>query len=401
MRVFRRVMLGGGDNFPEDWIIYYTADEKINPTGFKVLSNTFNPTLGEGKIINHGIITSFPQSCFYGTKIKTINIPNSVTTLERDCLSNTQLTEINIPDNVVTIKGAAISINDNLNRIIVGDNVELLGSQAFYKNPNLEEIRFNGKNIKEIGSYCFENNPKLKKIICSHRDFPEMLANKIEVQSAPTINGAGFYWEDKLVTSLYIKGDVNSNVYKNCKGLSYISIDNGYISSSAFEGITSEENLLVYISGSNSGVIAYKAFSESDIYELVFINVTAIEIEGSAFYNCKNLSNIVFQYAQNINFIGAFSFNGCTKLTNVQFADVYQIDDYAFSSCTAMNYYSFKNNTKVPILGGPRVFNYIPSTCKIIVPDALYDEWITATNWSAYADHIIKQSDWDASQTTE
>jgi hypothetical protein len=37
--------------------------------------------------------------------------------------------------------------------------------------------------------------------------------------------------------------------------------------------------------------------------------------------------------------------------------------------------------------------------CKIIVPDALYDEWIAATNWSTYASKIIKKSDWDASRS--
>ena len=36
---------------------------------------------------------------------------------------------------------------------------------------------------------------------------------------------------------------------------------------------------------------------------------------------------------------------------------------------------------------------------KIIVPDALYDEWIVATNWATYASQIIKKSEWDAQQT--
>lgn len=33
-------------------------------------------------------------------------------------------------------------------------------------------------------------------------------------------------------------------------------------------------------------------------------------------------------------------------------------------------------------------------TVRFIVPDALYDEWIAATNWSAYADRIVKASEY-------
>lgn len=32
---------------------------------------------------------------------------------------------------------------------------------------------------------------------------------------------------------------------------------------------------------------------------------------------------------------------------------------------------------------------------KIIVPDALYDEWIAATNWSAFVDYIVKASEYN------
>ena len=38
-------------------------------------------------------------------------------------------------------------------------------------------------------------------------------------------------------------------------------------------------------------------------------------------------------------------------------------------------------------------FTGIPTTCKIVVPDALYDEWIVATNWATYASRIVKASE--------
>ena len=41
-----------------------------------------------------------------------------------------------------------------------------------------------------------------------------------------------------------------------------------------------------------------------------------------------------------------------------------------------------------------RTFNNTNSTFKIIVPDALYSQWIVATNWSTYASQIVKTSEY-------
>lgn len=64
-----------------------------------------------------------------------------------------------------------------------------------------------------------------------------------------------------------------------------------------------------------------------------------------------------------------------------------------------MAFYDFSQYSAVPSLANTSAFISIPSDCKIIVPDALYDEWKAATNWSTYASKIIKKSDWDASQS--
>jgi hypothetical protein len=80
--------------------------------------------------------------------------------------------------------------------------------------------------------------------------------------------------------------------------------------------------------------------------------------------------------------------------------DVMDIGNYAFNYCTLMQYYDFSNHSTIPTLQGIEAFTAIPSNCKIIVPDSLYDAWIAATNWGEYASYIIKKSDWEAQQAT-
>lgn len=73
--------------------------------------------------------------------------------------------------------------------------------------------------------------------------------------------------------------------------------------------------------------------------------------------------------------------------------NVISIDDDTFNNYTNVIKYDFSNHTTVPILYSTNAFNGINTLCKIIVPDALYDEWIAATNWSTYADYIYKASE--------
>jgi hypothetical protein len=58
-----------------------------------------------------------------------------------------------------------------------------------------------------------------------------------------------------------------------------------------------------------------------------------------------------------------------------------------------MAFYDFSKHESVPTLEATSAFKSIPSDCKIVVPDALYDEWIAATNWSTYAANIVKSSE--------
>ena len=64
----------------------------------------------------------------------------------------------------------------------------------------------------------------------------------------------------------------------------------------------------------------------------------------------------------------------------------------AFTYCDAL-VYSFSAHSTIPTLHSDDCFSDINLVAKIIVPDALYDEWIAATNWSTYADYIYKASE--------
>ena len=51
--------------------------------------------------------------------------------------------------------------------------------------------------------------------------------------------------------------------------------------------------------------------------------------------------------------------------------------------------FDFRKSTSVPTLANVNVFNNTPSNKEIIVPDSLYDSWITANNWNSETNNIV------------
>ena len=137
-------------------------------------------------------------------------------------------------------------------------------------------------------------------------------------------------------------------------------------------------------------------------------SVTSIETYG--FYNCDNVTEL--ELPQSITTVGSYCFSCMYSLTSlvlprgvvnippvmasenksmtsfVAEGDLTGVAGYAFQNCINCIRYDFTACTKVPPLWGPGFININPDA-EIFVPAELFDEWIVATNWAQYADHIV------------
>ena len=113
------------------------------------------------------------------------------------------------------------------------------------------------------------------------------------------------------------------------------------------------------------------------------------------FSSCYSLASVTI--SDGIKSIGDHMFSRCYSLASVVIPNsVTEIRGGAFEDCRGMAFYDFRAAKSVPTLPYASAFASIPSDCKIVVPDSLYDEWIAATNWSAYASKIVKASEFNA-----
>lgn len=195
--------------------------------------------------------------------------------------------------------------------------------------------------------------------------------------------------------------------------------------------------------GNNVTNIDNYAFAYCFALSIITIPNNITKICEGAFYYCYNLSNIIMPsklsslekatlsgcytisriiLSHDITNLGNNAITNCycllritlpsciTKVENYGLAGNYslssivipnklsKINSMSFGSCYGVAYYDFSLFSTIPTLMSTTAFQNIASDCKIIVPDDLYDDWISASNWSTYASYIIKKSDWEASQ---
>ena len=117
-----------------------------------------------------------------------------------------------------------------------------------------------------------------------------------------------------------------------------------------------------------------------------------ISIKAYAFRYCYGLISVTIP--DGVTSIGTSAFGACFNLASITIPDsVTSIGGSAFDNCHGLTKYDMTSHTSVPTLSSTNAFPGINPICKIYVPDALYDEWIVATNWSTYADYIYKASE--------
>lgn len=264
------------------------------------------------------------------------SVGNYVITLKP--IGNCQLTlgDINSVYCIMGINNATNKVYQNmLYKVEIGTNVTTIGNKVFISCRRLSTITI-PNSVTIIGTDMFSGCYSLSTIIIPNS------VTSIETQAFISCNSLSIISIPKSVTS------IGNSAFSNCGCLLSITLPNSVTSIGTG----------VFISGYGLSSIA------------ISNNLTSIET--STFYNCMCLSIIVIP-------------NSVTS-----------IGSRAFGFCYGMHYYDFSTHTSIPTLVNTDAFNSIPTDCKIVVPDNLYETWIGTTNWSTYASYIIKKSDWDA-----
>lgn len=143
----------------------------------------------------------------------------------------------------------------------------------------------------------------------------------------------------------------------------------------------------------NDGIktIKIRAFYQWDNLTEVYLPDSVEVLESNVFQQSYKIRTI--RISPNLTKIGVAAFYSCNSLEGVfpVPVGVMTIDSNTFANTTKLSGYDFRTHSSVPNLVNISAFSN--TIADIVVPDNLYDEWIAATNWSTYADRIVKASE--------
>jgi len=175
--------------------------------------------------------------------------------------------------------------------------------------------------------------------------------------------------------------------FQNCYSLIRISLPKTTSSLTSFNSCYSLKNITIPDNISSLG-----GFQDCASLERLVAPASVTTIQGSCCSKASSLSVLIIK--GNVTKLPsnmvtyAYSFAYFVAPSNLT-----TIESQAFYYIRNCKRFDFSKLTIVPTLENTNVFSSTPDDCQIIVPDDLYDTWISATNWSTYASKIVKASE--------
>jgi hypothetical protein len=231
---------------------------------------------------------------FYGSGIKSITIPNNVTSIVKNAFTGCDsLTSVNFHCQIIY--------------------------EWFSKCPSLKEVYF-GPEVTEIGSYAFYGCTGIESVI-----FPSNLT-KIGSHAFGGCTGI------ESITIPSTLSTIATDAFSGCSSVSLVSFHCQKIDS-WFKGIPSLNKIVI---GDEVKEIGKDAFSRCSGLSDVSINDNVTTIGSHAFYGCSDLTSVTI--GKNVKDIGDGSFWGCTGLTTVTIPDgVKSLGTTAFYQCSNLH----------------------------------------------------------------
>lgn len=236
-------------------------------------------------------------------------------------------------------------------KVFIGSNVTI-GQVAFYYCTSLQSVVI-PEGITSIGRIAFDYCYSLKGVVIP--------------KGVTSIGNNAFSYCYSLKEAILPVGitSIGSDLFSGCDNLNTFVIP---------EGVTEIQEK--------------QAFRLCRTLKKIVIPKSVTSIGSGAFTSCERLASVVLP--EKLVDISGSLFYGCSTLINIKIPKgVTSIGSSAFYLCGSVKLYDFSQHESVPALSNTNAFTGIAADCEIRVPAALYDEWISATNWATYASNIV------------
>lgn len=377
----------------DNWLIGYKGDKNTIPNNSEIsikegCVGICKYAFGFTSLSKLTVPSSLKYTCFYSFYDCECDVAYINCNIDENCdFYANKFNEIVFGNNVRYIETHISGIS--LEKVTIGDNVEIIGHNAFYSTA-LKSIKM-GKSVKIIGDGAFANCTSLRSI-----ELPQGLDSigtqaflsctaleKLSIPSSVTKLGQQIVLNNTC--PLYINCDIPENgrtyifccnaekivlgnnirnicswAFYSCTKLKAIDIPNSitYIGDYAFGGCTSLENIKL---SNNLQTIGEYVFISSPIKELV-LPKSLKNIAPYAFTNISPETIYVNCNLPNRDSHTSGIFLGCNASRFVIGEDVTNIGDYSFYYCAKIKSIDIPNSVKRL---GDKAFSYCENLSEI------------------------------------
>ena len=303
-----------------------TSESLLTQFGISVFSgciNLINVTL------NSTSLKILGGSCFQGTSLPNITIPNSVTTINQGCFGNcSSLTSIEIPNSVISIGFYAFENCSTLRSVIISNSLTSIADGTFYNCTSLLSVTIPSA-VTTIGENAFENCTGLTSVTLEGT-LPNL--NTDSFYNTPSINKSTMV---NLLAKGYNPSDLTTAGFSNISRFTY-TISSNVITAVT---VTSGVGTTYAVIPDSVTSIAIGVFNTVDartvITEFICTSGSLLnQILDIVFLNCTNLTSVTL--STNLTSIGG-CFQGCTALPNITIPNlVTSIGVSCFDGCTSL-----------------------------------------------------------------
>ena len=288
---------------------------------------------GEGEFIGRNYNVETQPWKKYADEAQTLVIGGGLTGIGKDTFSYYHGAKTIILEDGIKYIGDNAFCGGSVQKFIMPDTVEEIGSSVLYVSSNLQEVQLS-KNLTSIGSFSFVLTPWYMSLprdkdgltiiddvllnACQmDTDFIEPYAKgNVEIPDGIRTIAGGAFWECGDMTSVTIPESVENigtDTFRLCHKLESVTIPQKVtkIENSTFTGCTSLKEINLPDGIQSIGDYAFNSCALTKI--MLPQNLTTVG--RSAFAYCENLKSVI--YRAKVEHIGAYQFVNCTNLQSI------------------------------------------------------------------------------------
>ena len=286
-----------------------TAEHVVIPSSFSIVDGEYvNGNDYTVTAIADGNISAQYAPFLGASKMKTIELPNTLKRIGDFAFVQSGLTSITFPDGLESI-GEATFIGARLTSITFSDGLESIGDGAFYSCMNLSGDIVLPDTLTSIGNGAFTMTSITGvDIPASLTDIPSV---DLELQSSGTIDGNNMY----IAMGAFSMAPEMQRITVADDNSVYYSANNAVIERATKTLVLGCNSTTLPNDGSVTGIgvgaFIFQTFTSIDIPDAI------TSIGEGAFFSCMYLTSINFAEDSQLETIGSYAFSGCARLQSI------------------------------------------------------------------------------------